>query len=90
MKAAGMALVIFGIFLWFGALLLFSALTRQVARSASPQAAAGFRRLIETGNPARIWREHRRGFPYSSQRQAMVILAAAAVVCACLGLYLAK
>jgi hypothetical protein len=90
MKTAGVVLVIFGIFLWFGALLLLAALTRAVARTSPARPAPPFRRLIETGNPARIWREHRRHFTYSSQRRAMIILAASAVICAFCGLYLAK
>jgi len=90
MKAAGVALVIFGIVLGFGALLFFARFMRVVARIAPSQSAKPLSRLLETGNPARIWREHQRRFPYSSERRATLVLAAAAVVCVSAGLFLAK
>jgi hypothetical protein len=90
MKAAGLALVIFGILLGFGALLFFTRLMRGVAGRAPSRRAAPVSRLLEVGNPARIWREHRRHFPYSSERRATVVLATAAIVCISAGLFLAK
>jgi hypothetical protein len=90
MRTAGVVLVIFGILLGAGALLHFASLTRAVAKVAPTRSANPWQRFRAMNNPARIWREHQRHFPYSSERRAMAILAAAAAACASLGLFLAK
>ena len=89
MKAAGLVLVIFGVFLWLGVLLLFAGITRQAARLVTPRANR-IEKLRYTGNPLRIWREHAARFPYSSQRRAVVVLSLAALACVSLGFYLAE
>jgi len=90
MKVAGLVLVIFGMFLWVGALLMFAGLTREVAKAKPSQQSRRVSKLADTANPLRIWREHRRQFPYSSRRKAALVLVAATVACVAIGFYFAK
>jgi hypothetical protein len=90
MRTAGVILVIFGILQGVGAVLHFTSLTRAVARVSPSRSTDSWQRFREMNNPRRIWREHQRHFPYSSERRAMLILAAAAVACVSVGLFLAK
>lgn len=71
----GVDLVTVAALLWMSAGLFYTIMLRGVERAAPLQ------RWWEFNGLSRVWREHKRHFPNSRLRKAVVILSLAGVVC---------
>ncbi|MGA9882455.1 MAG: hypothetical protein ACRD5K_05800 [Candidatus Acidiferrales bacterium] len=80
-------LLLLGASIWVVAGILFTRLTKDVARAAPPKTNQPLRDAIKANNPRRVWREHVKQFPESTRRKAIIALAAISIALLALGMY---